>query len=197
MSTKNIELIEKKITPLLAEVLYFDITGDESLSQSAELLSRANIHLKALTTDRKLITDPIKASLKEIESRYAPAETNLKQIIDVLRTKQSTYQTATLKAQKKAEDKIAARIGIGSGKLKLETAISKIEDLGTVTTKITTNSGKLSFRTDKKLKITDETKIPREYLVPNESLILEKLKSGSKIEGCEIEEIQVPINRRN
>lgn len=196
MSTKNIELIEKKITPLLAEVLYFDITGDESLSQSAELLSRANIHLKALTTDKKLITDPIKASLKEIESRYAPAETNLKQIIDVLRTKQSTYQTATLKAQKEDEDKIASRIGTGSGKLKLETAIAKIEDLGTITTKITTNSGKLSFRTDKKLKIIDLTKIPREYLVPNESLILTDLKLGKQIPGCEIEEIQVPINRR-
>ncbi len=195
MSNK-IKLIEKKVSPLLMQVQTFNITGDESLSQSAEMLSQANIHLKALTTDKKLITDPIKTSLKEIESRYAPAEQNIKQIIEIIRTKQSTYQTSILKAQKEAQEKISSRIGTGRGSLKFETALTKIEDLGTPLSKIETTSGKLSFRTDKKLLITDLSKVPREYLIPNESLILNDLKLGKKISGCEIEEIQTPISRR-
>lgn len=194
--SQQIKIIEKKVNPILTQVTNLKITDDASLTLSAEMLSQANTHLKALTTDKKLITDPMKASLKEVESRYAPMESTLKEIIEGIRTKQSAYQTYLVKAQKEAEEKIASRIGTGSGKLKFETAVAKIEGIEKPLTNVSTSLGKLSFRTDKKLRIVNSADIPREYLIPNESLILSDLKEGKKIPGCEIKEIQVPISRR-
>lgn len=194
--SQQIKIIEKKVNPILTQVTNLKIVDVDTLTFSAGILAQAKNHLNALIADKKLITDPMKASLKEVESRYAPIESTLKEIIEGIRIKQSAYQTLALKAQKEAEEKIASRIGTGSGKLKFETAVAKIEGIEKPLTNVSTSLGKLSFRTDKKLRIVNSADIPREYLLPNESLILSDIKNGKQIPGCEIEEIQVPISRR-
>jgi hypothetical protein len=52
-----------------------------------------------------------------------------------------------------------------------------------------------STRKIKRLKIVDETLIPRKFLIPNEVAIKEALLAGEKVSGCELVEEEIIINR--
>ena len=87
-------------------------------------------------------------------------------------------------------------MGEGKGKLRVETAVKKIENIETPDHQVATEAGLVKFREDKVLKITDETKIPREYLVVDEKKLLEALKGGVIVPGAEIDIKMTPVNFR-
>ena len=195
MSANKEIAIVKKINPVIEEVNSIEITS-ETMPKAVELLSQLNKFLDKLTEEKEKITKPMNEALKEVRSRYKPTELLLEGAISHLRSDMSQYQTEQLRIKKEEEEKIAARIGDGKGKLKIETAVDKINNLNTPASKVSTDAGEVKFRTDKKLKITDENLIPREYLEINESKLLSALKLGNIIPGAEIELIQTPINSR-
>lgn len=193
--TKEIA-IKKEISPLIEKAQNLKITGPKQITQATEFLSQANTYLDKLTEEKEKLTKPINEALKEIRARYKPTELVLQEAISTLRSSISKYQTEQLKLKQKEEEKIAARIGEGKGKIKLETAVEKMSSISTPAQNIQTDTGSIRFRTDKVLKITDPNKIPREYLILDESAILKALKLGAIIPGAEIELIQTPINSR-
>jgi archaellum component FlaC len=189
--------ISKEAKPLIQQLEGLKIKDEKSLTLATELLSQANTLIKASKEERKSKTAPLEQQIDEIEIQYTPTEDALSSLIKKIRADMGTYQTEAVKIREAKEDAISNRVGDGKGKFKAETAISKIEELDKPVGKVKTQSGSLSFRADKILKITDQTKIPRGYMLPDESRILSDLKKGINIPGCEIEVIQVPINRRS
>lgn len=172
-----------------------DIDSKDTLEKATEVLSQAKLIEKEIKENHKAEAEPYETPLKEIDDRYKPSEKAIKSIIDDIRSKITAYQTEAIKLAKAEEDAIASRIGDGKGKIKLETAIKKIDSIERPEDSIKTATGKLSFREKKVLKITDLNSIPREYLIPNESMIMEALKEGKEVKGCEVEIVQVPVNR--
>lgn len=160
----------------------------EHLKNATELLSKLNSKLKELTADKKSITDPIKASLKEIESRYKPAETILTENIASIRHEMGRYQQEQLKKEASIISKLE------SGKIGQKSAMNKIEALAT-DSKVSTEFGSLKFRTDEKCEVEDITKVPTEYLIPDQVKINKAMKAGIKLPGVRYYSIQVPINR--
>lgn len=195
MPTKEIAIV-KKINPVIEEVKNTKIVSTETMSKGVELLSQLNKFLDKLTEEKEKLTKPLNEALKEVRSRYKPTEDILNSSIASLRAGMSSYQTEQLKIKKEEEEKIAARIGEGKGKLKIETAVEKINNLENIPSRVSSDAGDVKFRTDKKLKITDELKIPRKYLIIDEKLVFSELKLGKTIPGAEIELIQTPINNR-
>jgi len=94
------------------------------------------------------------------------------------------------------EEKIAARMKPGRGNLKAGTAIKQMASVEAPEDKVTTDSGGLSFREKKVLKITDEKLIPKQYWIVDEDAVLAALKEGAKIPGAGIEIIMTPVNKR-
>lgn len=172
------------------------IKDTKSMTEGTDLLSYLNKKLDAVTIEKEKVTKPLNEALKAERGRWKPIETILEEAIGSLRRKMSVYQTEQIRKQKEEEAKIAARIGEGKGKLKVETAVRQMEEIDRPDAKIQTDRGSVSFRTDKILKIVDATKIPRNFLLPDEKLILMHLKNGNVVPGCEIEEVQTPINSR-
>lgn len=195
MPTKEIAIV-KKINPVIEKINSFSIVSAETMKEGVQYLSQLNQFLDKLTEEKEKLTKPLNEALKEVRSRYKPTELLLEGAISHLRSDMSLYQTEQLKIQKIEEEKIANRIGEGKGKLKVETAIEKINNLDTPASHVSTDAGAVKFRTDKKLKITDETLIPREYLIIDEKKLFSSLKLGNTIPGAEIEEVQTPINSR-
>lgn len=194
--SKTLTIIEKKVLPVVEEVVSFTIQNPEHMVRATEILSFFNEHLKASEKDRREQTDPIEAGLEKIREKYRPLETKLKEGIKVVRLEMSRYQT---EADRKAEEEanaIAARQGEGRGKFTADTAARKIDEIQKPAAIVTTGLGKVSFREDKILKITDVDKIPREYFELNEYGLLKALKSGVKVEGAELEIVKTPTNRR-
>jgi hypothetical protein len=188
--------IEAEVKPVILQAERLQVIDELSLTTATELLSQANTLLKQTQTHHKVEAEPFEFPLKEIDTRYSPTEKALKNIIASIRLSIGSYQTKVTQLLKEQELAIASRIAPGKGNLSLDSAVARIENLDKPIERVIVNSGSLSFREKQTLKIVDSTIIPREYLVPDEDKILDVLKAGQSVAGCEIEVVQVPINRR-
>lgn len=195
---KDIEIKqEKEIVPFLKKVgTTITISDVATLAEATETLSQANQYLKALTIDKETMTKPLNDALKAIRAKYAPTEKALEEIIVSIRKAMTTYQTEQLKKQQEEEEKIAARVGDGKGKLQLETAVKKIAEIPQVEKKVATDSGSVTFKPVKKFEVTNCSQLPAEYILPNETAIRLAMGKGIELPGVRYFTEQVPINRR-
>lgn len=197
-STKEIKpktlAIANKLSPMDKEITSLKISDQSSLNKAVEYLSQVNQFLDKLTEEKEKLTKPINEALKEIRARYKPAETIANELISHLRAEMSKYQTELMRIKRIEEDKIAAKLA--SGKMTLNTAVKKMEAVVAPEKSTETDSGKVTFRTDKILRVVNLELIPREYFDLNESKLLKVLKSGIVISGAILEEVQTPINNR-
>lgn len=193
MKTQNIAL-NKEISPIIDQVEKIKITNEATMGNAVSYLSKANQLLDRITEERERITKPLNEALKAERSRWKPLETILNEAISSIRGKMTSYQTLMIAQQKAEEQKIALKLS--SGKITLDKAVAKIEAIEVPTNKVKTESGSISFKEQKVLKIVNATDIPREFLSINEKLLLEALKEGRKIPGATLEIIQVPVNYR-
>ncbi len=196
-STKSIEIaIKEEASPVIRDAEKLSIMTATEMKKATEILSKLNKYNDNLVADMKKVTDPLNAALKEIRGRYNPVKTVLESAIEIIRKKMGAYQTEALRLQKIEEDKIAARVGEGKGKLKMETASKKMGEIEKPDAIVEAESGSLSFISKQQLKVTNEGLIPDEYFILNEKAVLDALKAGLLVPGAEIEIIQVPRNSR-
>ena len=191
--TKELAIV-KEINPLVLKIRNVKITSPKIMSEASEYLSQVNRYLDKLTADKEKLTKPLNAAIKEVRERYKPTELILQGLIQTLRNEMSSYQTKQISIQKKEEEKILAKVE--SGSLGIEKASEKMSSISTPDKRVESASGSVSFIATKKLKITNEELIPKEYYTLNESLCLAHLKLGKSVPGCEIEVVQIPRNSR-
>lgn len=197
MSDKQVAIVERKIIPLVEEAKSLQIKTPKDLERSVILLSQMNKIADGIKAEKKTIIDPAKAIIERETSRWKAAEDQYKEGIAIIRESQSVYQTEQVKIAHAAEEKIAARVGPGRGKLSTETAVAKIDEIKKPAKTIATSEGLVKFRTDKIVVIDDETKIPRIYIREFDiAMIKSDLLAGKAVAGCHIDEKQVPMNSR-
>lgn len=178
------------------EAMPVTISSQEDLKQATIVLSNLNKYFDSIVEYKERKTKLLNEALKIIRSETKPYESAIQAHIDDIRSKMTLYQTNLINTTKEAELAIASRIGPGKGNLKLETAVKKLESLPQAEKEVATEAGLVQFREKKQLLITNVDEIPREYMLPNETLLLEDLKKGKVISGATLETIQVPINYR-
>ncbi len=116
--------------------------------------------------------------------------------INYLRTAMSDYQTEEKRVADEKAEKIAARVGDGKGKLKVETAVSQIEQIETPQKEVATEEGLVQFRTVQQFEVTDFALLPDDYKTANEVAIRKAMKDGIELPGVRYFEKQVPANYR-
>ncbi len=203
MAKKDIT-IAKPVQAIVSKVeTKFEIVDSKGMEKASEMRVLLKSELKALTTHKETKTKPMNAALAAVRADYKPFETQLESALSIIDKAMSTYQTAEMKRVREEEANIAARVGDGKGKLQIETATRKMGEIEKPENRVATASGATTFRTGKVLKITDINTI-RNYIVKtndwsfmelDERLLLEVLKSGTRIPGAQIEEIAIPVNR--
>ncbi len=172
------------------------IKTPEDMSAAVNVLSTLNQTLDRLTEDKEKLTKPINELLKEIRGRYKPFELKLEEAIEKVRKAMITYQTEQKRIAKIEEDKIIARIGEGKGKLKVETAIRKMEEVDKPDQKVSTEAGLVKFKTVKKFEVEDVSKLPKEYILANEVAIRKAMTEGKEVSGVRYFTEEVPFNTR-
>lgn len=192
----EVTIIKKELSPLIEKAKSLEIKDEASLSTATEVLSKLNSISDRIDEEKAKVLDPLNAARKAEMARWKPLEVIYDEAIDAVRLGMSLYQTKVVNDRKQAEEAIAARIGSGKGKIKLETAVSKIEELDTPTEKVSTESGSIKFRDVQKLKIISRAMIPVQYWIVDEEMVLQALKEGHIVPGAHIEIIQVPVNYR-
>ncbi len=83
----------------------------------------------------------------------------------------------------KKQSKVAERIGEGKGKLKMETAMKKMDELGNVDEKVESGEGSVTFVEVQKFEVVDIKKLPDEYKLPDEVKIRKAMREGVELPG--------------
>lgn len=189
-------VIQREVAPIITEALGVEIKGKEDMKIATELLSKLNKVADKIDEEKAKVLDPLNEARKAEMARWKPLEIQYGKAIEYLRAEISAYQTAEIKRQREEEAKIAARVGEGKGKIKIETAVKKMEKIDKPDTMVTTDVGVIKFREQKVIKYIDEKIVPREYLIVDEKKVLDALKAGIVVPGCVLESVQVPVNSR-
>lgn len=199
MTTKEVQavaIMEKKISPVISQAESLVIDNARTMEQAVEYLSQANKFLDAVVEDKEKLTKPINQVLKDIRAKYKPLETGLEGVISMLRSKMTRYQTDAEAKRIEDEEAIANRVGNGKGKIKVETAVRKIDELDTVESKVEGASGSVSFRKVRKFEVINVAMLPSDYIMADEVAIREAMKAGKELPGVRYYDEQVPFNSR-
>jgi hypothetical protein len=170
------------------------ITTDTEQEKAADILTKALHFQDTVVAEKEKLTKPLNEALKEIRGRYKPVEDRLNTIISTLRTGIGSYQMHKLAEAKRIAEEKAQQVV--SGELSIDDAIGDEGGDMEISGSIKTVAGSVSFRKVQKLEITDASKIPRTYLIPDEKKIIEGLKAGKSIAGCCLIEVQQVVGKR-
>lgn len=193
---KQLIQVEKSYAPIVEKAESLKIVDEKSMEEAVELLSKANKGLDLITEEKEKVTKPLNEALKAERARWKPMETVLESAVSILRKGISAYQTEAKRKADLETAKLAERVGEGKGKLKAETAIRKMGEIEGPQAKVATASGSLKFRTEKKFEVVDMSKLPIEYLLPDEPAIRKAMKEGTELPGVRYYTEEVPINSR-
>jgi exonuclease VII small subunit len=191
---KELVPIEKTVTLVSKKVADLVIKDAITMATATELLSQVNRYADSIDEKKQEVLAPMNEALKKFRAMFKPLETKCDEAIKTIRGKMTVYQTKKIEEERKKETKLVEKME--SGEIDIDQAVNKLNKITRVEKTVETESGSIRFREDKILKIWDHTMIEREYLIPNERQILQALKDGKKVSGCELETIQTPINYR-
>lgn len=201
MSNETEIIVPKEMNEIKSQVMLVQQSANElivenqdHLTQATDILHNVKQVKKFVTEKKEEITKPLMKSLANVRDLFKPLELGYAEAEKVIKAKMLAFQIEEDARIEKEKARLAARVEKGT--MKAETAVNKLETIGEAPTKVTGEIGKSSIRTIKKVRIVDETLIPREYLVPNMTSITEAvLRVGAIIPGVEVYEEKSIVSR--
>ena len=166
----------------------------ETIEEAVELLTSINRIKDEITKEKETVTRPLLDALAQERAKWKPKEQRIEAVTTKLRTLITQYQTVLVAKQKQQEEEIAKKLE--TGKISVEKAIAKMKSVETAPDNISSQTGKVIFKTTTRFVVEDWSKVPGEYLLLNEQKIREDLKTGKKISGVAYIEEQVTMNYR-
>lgn len=193
---KQVEVIKNNSNKALASAQALVVSTPEEMNTAAELLTNINKAADMLIKMKESVTKPLNEALKNARAMFKIPEDGLDQALVIVKQKMVAYQTKVEDERRKKEAALAARVEKGT--MKIETAARKIEDMPAIQRQVAAADGaaKVIFRDEKKVVITDENLIPREYLVPDMVKIRKVALAGVAIPGITIEIVKNLANQR-
>jgi len=185
-----------ELTPLKAQVSKLEnraqeiqINNEEDYRSTADLIAKLKETGSRIKNIKESITKPLNEALRNTRELFAPIESQFTNAESIVKTKILEYKRKIDAEVAKQEAKIAK--GVESGRLKIETAEKKLDQIERVENTTKGKIGEVQIRKIKKVRIIDINLLPREYLIPNDTLIRKDALGGKKIEGVEIYEEDV------
>lgn len=173
---KELNIIKKEILTVRQNTNSFTVKNSADLDTGAEILKMIKNTVDIITQRKDEITRPLMTELAKTRDLFKPLELDLEGAKKEVKAKMLAFQIE--EEERIAKDKARIDARVAKGTMRTDTAIEKIDKLG--------EAPKSNIRTLIKVRITDETAIPREYLVPDMMKITEAvLKQNIYIPGVE------------
>lgn len=190
IDNKEVSVVKQQATKALGAAQALTITSAEDRAAATDLLSKMKTVAKLIKAQKETVTKPMMTALENARGLFKPIETNLSDGEALVKRKMLDWDAEQDRAAEMARQKLAARVEKGT--MKPETAVAKMENIQSAPTTVAGRSGgQTQTRIVKKYRVVDESKIPREYLVPNMAAITEALKAGKEVPGAEVYEEKV------
>ncbi len=161
LPTKEVEQTNKQVVSFQNQANDLQLKTPEDMETAASLLEHIKEAEKVIVGRKEEITRPFMQGLASVRDLFKPIELGLKNAKEVAKAKVVQYQNIEAQRIEDAKAKILARAEKGT--LRTDTAVQKLAEVGEVVTR----SGKMKTQMRTKVRIIDETLIPREFLVPD------------------------------
>lgn len=178
-----LETAEVLVTDL-ANTCRFVVNSQPTFEKAKEMLAFIKTIRKSVDEKKDTVVKPLNEALKNFRSLFKPIETKIDTVEAFLKGEVLKYNQKLLAEQKKREDEARAKIEAGAS---IEEASKKVENINNKIDQIRT-------RKVARLQITNESLIPREYLIPDTAKISTSLKAGIPVAGCEIVYDEIAVN---
>lgn len=181
----------KELAPLKAQVSKLEnqanavaISTPEDYTQAVDIVAKLKEAGSNIKAKKESITKPLNEALKNARDLFRPIEDQFSNAESVIKGKLLSYKKMMDERAAAEEAKIAQKVE--SGKMKLETGEKKLDQIERVDTTTKGKVGEVQIRKIKKVRITDEAALPRQYLVPDNVAIRRDALSGIAIPGVEV-----------
>lgn len=185
-NNQELDVVQDQTSKAMQMATELIIDSDAKMFEATDLLKKIKVVGKMITEKKELITKPLNQALKEARDMFRPIEESCAESESLVKRKMIAYQNEQERIRKAELAKIEKKVETGT--MKVETAIKKIETVQEVQKSVQGEFGAASTRIIKKVRITDENLIPREYLVPDMKKIETVAKAGVEIPGVEVYE---------
>lgn len=184
---REITLIKSNSTRALNAAMALEIKSDEDYQAAGELKLNLTKLNKMITATKEKITKPISEALKNARELFSPAENSYKTANTLVTKKMIDWDD--YKEKKAEEERAKIQAKVDSGYIKPETAEQKLEEVVEAPLGTKSNTGTVFAKKVKRVRITNEILIPREYLVIDMvKLNQAMLREGKEVPGAEIYE---------
>lgn len=189
IETQELDVIKKDVSSVVGLAHKVEIDSQPAYESAAKLLSTVKALGKRIEERKKEITRPMLDALESTRALFRPVEKSYSEAESVVKEKMLEFTIAEQEKQEKEKARIAARVEKGT--MREDTAIDKLDNMADVSGKTATSS----IRTLTKLRVTDESKIPRKFLVPDMKMIELAIKAGQDVPGVETYQEKVLASR--
>lgn len=166
-------------TALVDEVKKLPVTTEPEAAFGSKMVQAIKKQWKELDAQEKTATEPLKKTVATIQSWFKPAKISLGEAEEVLKTKLDNFLKAEAAKQRVAIEAAAKAVKTGD-----DAAFAVAMTAATPPPKI----AGISTREIWRARVVDETKIPREFLCPDEKKLgdyAKAMKQNAKVEGVE------------
>lgn len=155
------------------------VASPDDMDAGSGLLRQVKDAKSMLTERREEITRPMMKSLASVRDLFKPLELGLSEAEKLIKAKMLAFQIEEEEKLEKQKAKVEARVAKGT--MRSDTAAGKLAEIGEVPKTKGVQTRKLT-----KVRVVDETLIPREYLVVDMVKVTQAiLHEGIEIPGVE------------
>tara|TARA_R100000750_G_scaffold62574_1_gene56745 strand:- start:29 stop:640 length:612 start_codon:yes stop_codon:yes gene_type:complete len=170
------------------------IVSDEDMSQASDILNAVKKVEKTIIDRKKEITGPLMKALASARDLFKPFEVGHVEAKKTIKAKMLEYSIVEEERIEKEKERVEKRVEKGT--MRVDTAVKKIEEAGEIKKSFDGSSSNSFIRVATKIRITDESLIPREYLIPDMKAITEAVLKGKQtVAGVETYEEKSIVGR--
>lgn len=191
---EQLEAFNAVITVMVQEAQALDVIDQSSNNLATEKMAIARKKEKEIEADRVRILAPHKAFTDSVNRLSKEVMSPLRDIVNILKTKTTSYLTRIELERRKAEESARLAVIELQKKIDAEAAASNVPApqvvmpvVPEVKTITRTEHGTAYIHRDWTHEVVDANQVPREYLIVDERLIRQAVKNGvRKIDGIRI-----------
>ena len=195
-TTKQINLTpyKQRISIISANINKLSIKNDAEIKYAADILLQIKNFKSKIEEEKTKYVTPAKAIIAQAKKNFDPFLIKCNEAEKIIKDKMVKFSFQKEQANLKKLNALAEKIS--SGKIDLEQASEKVKNLEKQKS-YSGDIGSVQFRVNKIAIITDESKLPRKYLMPNSVLIRTDILAGVKIPGAEMKIEKIVASGRN
>ena len=185
---KELAPIKTRVSKAVAVATALEIKTANDLTKATNTLNEIKIIGEMIKSKKEGMTKPANEILKNARAFFNPVEKEYLKAEKIVKDKMLFYYQAEKAKAAKQEKKIVEKVE--KGQMNFDKAADKIEAITPQKT-VEAKAGTVQFRTIRDIEIVDETKLPREYLVPDMVKIRKVVLAGIEIPDVKLVEKQV------